>query len=90
MSQNQSSEDKKRSVREQLLKLISDQEKKSKLLKEDQKKVKESLGLASKQVQLWGQLERLFQVKMKSLEESKNIQDDTIIHREPGTETMVL
>ena len=39
VSQNQA-EDKKRSVREQLLKAISEQEKKSKLLKAEQTKVR--------------------------------------------------
>jgi pyrroloquinoline quinone (PQQ) biosynthesis protein C len=89
VSQNQS-EDKKKSIREQLLKNISDQEKRSKALKDQQKKVKESLGLASKQVQLWGQLEKLFQCKQKCLEDSKNTAEDSVIHREPGTETLVL
>ena len=89
VSQNQA-EDKKRSVREQLLKCVSDQEKKSKLLKAEQTKVKESLGIASKQVKLWGQLERLFQCKQKCLEETRNAHDDSVVHREPGTETLVL
>ena len=52
--------------------------------------MKESLGLASKQVKLWGQLERLFQCKQKCLEETRNAQDESVVHREPGTETLVL
>lgn len=83
-------EDRKRSVRERLLKQIQEQEKRSKVLKEDQKKVKEGLGLSSKQVKLWGDLAKLFEVKKRCLENSRRADDDDVIHRERGTETLVL
>ena len=43
-------EDKKKSVREQLLKGITDAERRGKILKEEQKQVKENVSAASKQV----------------------------------------
>lgn len=79
----------KKSVREQLLKLIADQEKRSKHLKEEQKKVKDNLGNSSKQVELWGNMERLFECKRRCMLNAGDL-DDTVIHREPGTETLVL
>ena len=80
----------KKSVRERLHKLISESEKRGKLLKEEQKKVKENLTLSSKQVKLWGDLERLFEVKKRCMDAALNGGDDSMIHREPGTETLVL
>ena len=43
-------EDKKKSVREQFLKGISESERKGKMLKEEQKQMKENVAAASKQV----------------------------------------
>ena len=102
---------KKKSVREQLLKLITEQEKKAKvdldstknlsdhfltkffthfqLLKEEQKRMRENLTLSSKQVDLWTNLEKLFICKKNSVERQMQ-SDSTVIHREPGTETLVL
>ena len=89
VSQKSESEGKKRSVREVLLKQIAEQEKRGKHLKEDQKKVKDNLGNSSKQVELWGNMERLFECKRKSMINAGDL-EDTVIHREPGTETLVL
>jgi len=83
-------EDKKKSVREQLLKQIADQEKRGKAVKEEQKKIKDSLTTASKQMKLWTNLERLLACKKQCLENAQKEQDMGTVHIEPGTETLVL
>ena len=80
----------KKSVRDQLLKNISEQEKRGKFLKEEQKRVKDNLTSASKQVKLWGDLARLFEVKKQCADRSRDLGDGSVVHREPGTETLVL
>lgn len=61
------------------------------VLKDEQKRAKESLGASSKQVKLWGDLEKLFDCKMKCMENAgRGDQDGSVIHRERGTETLVL
>ncbi len=80
----------KKSVREQLLKQITDQEKKSKILKEEQKKVKDNLVAASKQVKLWSNLEKLLACKRQCLERASAEPELGTVHIEPGTETLVL
>ena len=43
------------------------------------------------QSQVWSNLEKLFECKKKCLENAqKSEREDTVIHREPGTETLVL
>ena len=80
----------KRSVRDQLLKLIQEQEKRSKTLKEEQKRMKDMVGDSAKQVKLWSGMARLFEVKRRCLVRERLEADDDHIRREPGTETLVL
>ena len=43
------------------------------------------------QSQVWSNLEKLFECKKRCLENAqKSEREDTVIHREPGTETLVL
>ena len=43
------------------------------------------------QSQVWGNLEKLLECKKRCLENAqKSEREDTVIHREPGTETLVL
>ena len=106
------------------MKGISEAEKRGKMLKEEQKQMKENVAAASKQVknelcynyllafqkydrltgkllftivcsffqsQVWGNLEKLLECKKRCLENAqKSEREDTVIHREPGTETLVL
>merc|ERR1711976_831248 len=87
---SQKAEDKKKSVREQLLKQIADQEKRGKALKEEQKKVKDSLATSSKQMKLWTNLEKLLMCKKQCLENAQKEHELGTVHIEPGTETLVL
>ena len=82
-------EDKKKSTREQFLKGISEAERKGKMLKEEQKQVKENVADASKQVQMWSNLEKLLECKKKCWESSQQTEEENIIHQ-AGTETLVL
>jgi len=84
--------EKKKSVRDQLLRQIAEQEKRGKALKEEQKKVKDSLAASSKQVHMWGNLERLLACKKKCAEDALEAADgaDADIRREQGAETLVL
>jgi intraflagellar transport protein 81 len=59
-------------------------------LKDEQKSVRENLNLSSKQMKLWGDLEKLLACKKKCLEREIEATEEAIIHREPGTETLVL
>ena len=46
---------------------------------------------SSFQSQVWGNLEKLLECKKRCLENAqKSEREDTVIHREPGTETLVL
>uniref|UniRef100_A0A0K2TAW8 Intraflagellar transport protein 81 homolog n=1 Tax=Lepeophtheirus salmonis TaxID=72036 RepID=A0A0K2TAW8_LEPSM len=85
-----STEDKKKSHRDTFLKMISEEEKRSKILKENQKGIKENLSSSSKQIKLWNDLESIFAVKLKCLEQASNAEAAEVVHREPGTETLVL
>ena len=43
------------------------------------------------QSQVWANLEKLLECKKRCLENAqKSAEEDTVIHREPGTETLVL
>ena len=46
---------------------------------------------SSFQSQVWGNLEKLLECKKRCMENAqKSEREDTVIHREPGTETLVL
>ena len=81
-------EDKNKSLREQYLKSISEAEKKSKMLKDEQKAVREAVTDNVKQTKMWSDLEKLFQCKKKCLEESRG--EGGTVHRGLGSETLVL
>ena len=81
-------EDKHKSLREQFLKSISEAEKRSKMLKDEQKAVREAVTDNVKQTKMWSDLEKLFQCKKKCLEESRG--DGGTVHRGLGSETLVL
>ena len=50
-----------------------------------------TISMFSFQSQVWSNLEKLFECKKKCLENAqKSEREDTVIHREPGTETLVL
>ena len=81
-------EDKNKSLREQYLKSISEAEKKSKMLKDEQKAVREAVTDNVKQTKMWSDLEKLFQCKKKCLEETSG--GGGTVHRALGSETLVL
>ncbi|CAB4069191.1 IFT81 [Lepeophtheirus salmonis] len=66
-----STEDKKKSHRDTFLKMISEEEKRSKILKENQKGIKENLSSSSKQIKLWNDLESIFCCQIKMFRTSK-------------------
>ena len=82
-------EDKQRSFRDKFMKAISEGEKKSKMLKDEQKAVREAVNDNVKQTKMWGDLEKLFEVKKKCLDESMRGGGGTV-HRGLGSETLVL
>jgi len=82
-------EDKKKTARDQLMKGISEAERRGKRLKEEQRVVKESVADTSKQVQMWNNLEKLLECKTKCFENAQKAEGETIIHQ-AGTETLVL
>ena len=63
-------EDKHKSLRERLLKSLNDGEKRSKMLKDEQKAVREAVNDNVKQTKMWGDLEKLFECKKKCLDEA--------------------
>jgi len=81
-------EDKHKSLREQFLKSISEAEKRSKMLKDEQKAVRGAVTDNVKQTKMWSDLEKLFQCKKKCLEESRG--EGGTVHRGLGSETLVL
>ena len=82
-------EDKKKSTRELFLKGISEAERKGKMLKEEQRTVKDNVTDASKQVEMWNNLEKLLECKKKCWENAQQSEEENIIHH-AGTETLVL
>ena len=82
-------EDKQKSFRDKYLKLISDGEKKSKVLKDEQKTVREAVTDNVKQTKMWSDLEKLFECKKKCLDEAMRGGGGTV-HRGLGSETLVL
>ena len=79
---------KNKSLREQYLKSINEAEKRGKMLKEEQKAVKEAVTDNVKQTKMWGDLETLFLCKKKCLEETRG--GGGTVHRGLGSETLVL
>jgi len=84
-----SPEDKKKSLREKLLKAIADAEKQAKTLKEEQRSVREAVNDNAKQTKMWADLEKLFECKKKCLEQGMEGGGGTV-HRGLGSETLVL
>jgi len=82
-------EDKHKSVREKYLKSISDGEKRSKMLKDEQKSVREAVNDNAKQTKMWSDLEKLFECKKACLEQGM-LGGGGTVHRALGTETLVL
>ena len=82
-------EDKHKSLRERLLKSLNDGEKRSKMLKDEQKAVREAVNDNVKQTKMWGDLEKLFECKKKCLDEAMRGGGGTV-HRGLGSETLVL
>ena len=82
-------EDKHKSLRERFLKSLNDGEKRSKMLKDEQKAVREAVNDNVKQTKMWGDLEKLFECKKKCLDEAMRGEGGTV-HRGLGSETLVL
>ena len=82
-------EDKHKSLRERLLKSLNDGEKRSKMLKDEQKTVREAVTDNVKQTKMWSDLEKLFECKKKCLDEAMRGGGGTV-HRGLGSETLVL
>ena len=82
-------EDKQKSIRERFLKSLNDGEKRSKMLKDEQKAVRDAVTDNVKQTKMWGDLEKLFECKKKCLDESMSGGGGTV-HRGLGSETLVL
>ncbi|XP_063245204.1 intraflagellar transport protein 81 homolog isoform X4 [Bacillus rossius redtenbacheri] len=80
--------DKSRSMRERLGQAISEQERLSRQLKEDQQQVKEGQHNRAHQVKLWTDLSMLLDCKKKCMEEARK--SSGIVRREKGTETLIL
>ena len=78
-------EDKHKSVREKYLKSISDGEKRSKMLKDEQKSVREAVNDNAKQTKMWSDLEKLFECKKAQ----GMLGGGGTVHRALGTETLV-
>lgn len=78
--------------REEILKLISVQEKRGKMLKEEQMVMKESSSQVSRQIVLWSDMAKLFACKLQVKDQQKNSAgaDMGTITRDLGTETLVL
>ena len=89
VASNKSPEEKKKSLREQYLKQISEVEKRGKMLKDEQKIVCETLGDNNKQKKMWEDLEKLFECKRKCMEQAMEGGGGTV-HRGLGSETLVL
>ena len=82
-------EDKVKSFRDKFMKAINEAEKRSKALKDEQKAVREAVNDNVKQTKMWSDLERLFEVKKKCLDEAMRGGGGTV-HRGLGSETLVL
>eukprot|EP00095_Tigriopus_kingsejongensis_P009877 maker-scaffold1136_size60149-snap-gene-0.10 protein:Tk09877 transcript:maker-scaffold1136_size60149-snap-gene-0.10-mRNA-1 annotation:"predicted protein" len=88
VSRSSEGESAEKSVREEVLKIISNQEKRSKVLKEDQRRFKNTSESITKQFGLWTDMSRLFACKKNIA--NVNPEDGSIMRREAGTETLVL
>ena len=82
-------EDKHKSLRDKFLKSINEGEKRSKMLKDEQKSVREAVTDNVKQTKMWSDLEKLFECKKKCLDEAMRGGGGTV-HRGLGSETLVL
>ncbi|KAK7873068.1 hypothetical protein R5R35_000352 [Gryllus longicercus] len=80
--------DKNKSLREQLMNCINEQEKLSRQLKDDQRLVKENQNNRARQMKLWTDLEALLECKKRCHEEARR--NSGVVHREKGAETLVL
>ncbi|XP_076030655.1 intraflagellar transport protein 81 homolog [Oratosquilla oratoria] len=80
-------QDKKRSMREQLMSHISEQEKLGRQLREEQKTVKDSLQTSAKQLSIWQDVVKIMEVKRQCLEAARN---SGTLMRNSGGEALVL
>lgn len=80
-------QDKKKSLREQLMSYISEQEKLGRVLREEQKSVKDLLQTSAKQLRMWQDVVKLLEVKKKCLDVARNSGNVT---RNSGGEALVL
>ncbi|XP_045594415.2 intraflagellar transport protein 81 homolog [Procambarus clarkii] len=80
-------QDKKKSLREHLMANISEQEKLGRLLREEQKSVKDLLHTSAKQLRMWQDVVKLLDMKRKCLDAARNGGNVT---RNSGGEALVL
>ncbi|KAG7157671.1 Intraflagellar transport protein 81-like [Homarus americanus] len=80
-------QDKRKSLREQLMTNISEQEKLGRVLREEQKSVKDLLQTSAKQLRMWQDVVKLMEVKRKCLDAARNSGNVT---RNSGGEALVL
>ncbi|RXG61203.1 Intraflagellar transport protein 81-like protein [Armadillidium vulgare] len=80
-------QEQKKSLREQLMNEIGEQEKQGWMLKEEQKTVKDLVQTSAKQLGMWQDVIKLMEMKKQCLE---NIQNGGKIMRESGSEALVL
>lgn len=76
--------DKNKSLREKLSHLITEQEKLSRQLKDDQRLVKENQANRERQMKLWADLKKLMECKKQCHEAA--LQNSGVVHREKGAE----
>ncbi|XP_050724013.1 intraflagellar transport protein 81 homolog [Eriocheir sinensis] len=81
-------QDKKKSLREQLMTNISEQERLGRLLREEQKAAKDLVQTSAKQMGLWRDVVKLIEVKKSCLEAARS--GAGIVTRSSGGEAMVL
>ncbi|XP_063876497.1 intraflagellar transport protein 81 homolog [Scylla paramamosain] len=81
-------QDKKKSLREQLVTNIAEQERLGRLLREDQKAAKDLVQTSAKQLGMWRDVVKLLEVKKKCLEAARNGMG--VMTRSIGGEALVL
>ncbi|XP_045130561.1 intraflagellar transport protein 81 homolog [Portunus trituberculatus] len=81
-------QDKKKSLREQLVTNIAEQERLGRLLREDQKAVKDLVQTSAKQLGMWRDVVKLLEVKRKCLEAARSGMG--VMTRSIGGEALVL
>ncbi|KAK3884798.1 hypothetical protein Pcinc_010945 [Petrolisthes cinctipes] len=81
-------QDKKKSMREQLMSHISDQEKLGRVLREEQKSAKDLLQSSTKQLTMWQDVLKIMEVKKKCLDAARSSAGN--VTRNSGGEALVL